>query len=117
MPLDLSATATALLTKLASNTHVKIKRVTGASTDNVSGIDTGGVETITAVPAAVTGLNAALIADTRIQANDTRVVCDNSYPPLMSDTIIIGTSNYKIVAINEKNHAGIIQAIEVICRG
>jgi hypothetical protein len=123
MSLDLSDVATELLTELASDTNVKIKRTTGAVFDPVAGTQTGGVTTITDLVAAVTKVDSALIDGERIQYGDKEVLMDNQFQPLMSDTIIIPDDQnndieYKIVSpIGGVNHAGIRQTYKVICRG
>ena len=123
MSLDLSEMATELLTELASDTHVKIKRTTGAVFDPVEGTETGGTTTITNLVASVTKVDSALIDGERIQYGDKEVLMDNQFEPLMSDTIIIPNDQgveieYKIVSpIGGVNHAGIRQFYKVICRG
>lgn len=123
MGLDLSAVATALLTNLASDTNVKIKRTTGAVFDPVAGTQTGGVTTVTNLVAAVTKVDKNLIDGERIQYGDKEVLMDNQFEPLMSDTVIIPDDQgneleYKIVSpIGGVNHAGIRQIYKVICRG
>ena len=123
MGLDLSQVATDLLTSLASDTHVKIKRTTGAVFDPVAGTQTGGTETVTNLVAAVTNVDKKLFDGERIKYGDKMVILDNQFEPLMSDLIVIPDDqgvelDYVIVSpIGGVNHAGIRQFYKVICRG
>lgn len=122
MGLDLSATATKLLTKLASTTHVKIKRTTGAVFDPVAGTQTGGTTTVTNLVAAVTKVDKVLIDGERIKYGDKMVILDNQFEPLMSDLIVIPDDqgvdlDCVVIDIGGVNHAGIRQIYKVICRG
>ena len=122
MGLDLSATATRLLTKLASNSNVKLKRTTGATFDPVAGTQTGGTTTTTNLVAAVVKPGSPLFQDERIRYGDKMVVMDNQLEPLYSDLIVIpddqgNAIDYVIVDIGGVNHAGIRQIYKVVCRG
>lgn len=122
MSLDLSGTATRLLNRLASNTHVKIRRVTGAVFDPVLGTRTGGTETVTNLVAAVTSIPENLLDDTRIQVGDKLVIADNAFTPIMSDLVLIpdvdgNDIEYRIITIDGFNHAGVQQFWRLVCRG
>ena len=122
MGLDLSATATRLLTTLASDTNVKLKRTTGAVFDPVAGTQTGGTTTTSNLVAAVINPASKLFDSERIQYGDKMVIMDNQIEPIMSDLIVIpddqgNAIDFVIVDIGGVNHAGIRQIYKVVCRG
>lgn len=116
MSLDLSTTATKLLTKLASTDFVKLVRKS-VTYDPALGTETVSSEIVTNLVAASLPVSSDLIDGTRIRANDKMILCDNAIKPLMTDFIRIDSIDYPIVDIREVNHAGTPQIYKVIARG
>ena len=118
MALDLSLTATKLLSSLASDDYVSIKREVGGVFDPVAGDTTGETLTQINLTAAVLSVNDAVFdGDNRLQFGDKMILADNKTAPLMSDVISFGGNDYKVVAIDGFNHAGTQQFYKVYCRG
>lgn len=119
MALDLSATATKLLRKLASTSesgYVQLKRETGGSIDPITGQKTAGTTELIGLNAAVTDMPATLVND-RINIDDKLVVCDNKAIPSSDDKLVIGGVEHSIILINgEGGHAGTIQAVRMAAR-
>lgn len=119
MALDLSATATKLLRKLASTKesgYVQLKRETGGSIDPITGQATAGTVELIGLNAAVTDMPANLVSD-RINAEDKLVVCDKETIPTSDDRLVIGGVEHTIILINgEGGHAGTTQAIRMAAR-
>ena len=113
--LDLSLTATKLLTKLASTDYVKLVRKTGGY-DPITGTETTS-ETVTNLVAASLPVSDNLVDGTRIRANDRMIICDNAIKPLTTDFIRIDDIDYPIVDIREVNPSGTPQIYKVIARG
>lgn len=119
MALDLSATATKLLRKLASKKEsgfVQLKRETGGVIDPITGQSTDGVIEFIGLNAAVTSMPQSLVND-RINIDDKLVVCDNETIPSSDDKLVIGGVEHSIILINgEGGHAGVTQAISMAAR-
>ena len=126
MSLDLSATATRLLSTLGSPDYVSIKKVTGRTFDPVTGLFSGGTTTETDLIAAVTTVTELTLsnqnsADNRVQVGDKVVMADKTIEPFLEDIIIIPDDSgipieYRIIQIGGSNHAGIRQVYRIVCR-
>ena len=122
MSLDLSNTATKLLSKLASTNYAKIRKTTGAVLDPIEGVFTLGTTTTSDLIAAVTVVTELNASDSRLEVGDRIVVCDKSIEPKMEDIIVIPDDDgapidYRIISIGGSNFAGIRQSYRVVCRG
>ncbi len=116
MALDLSLTATQLLTDLASTDYVEAIDVSGEVFDPVTGTKTGGTTTTQKLVAAVINVAQNLIDGERIKTDDKQIIFDNQYTPNMSTVFKFGGAEYRTVMIDGFNHAGTQQFWKVICR-
>ena len=117
MALNLSATATNLLSSLGSKEYIKIKRSSGGAYDPVAGETTGTTQSTIDCIGVVTSIDNKLIDGTRIKATDKMAILDNSITPVMTDLISFGGFDNTVIQIDEINHAGVTQLWKVICRG
>ena len=117
MSLDLSKTATALLSGLGDASYVKITRTTGGTFDPVAGETTDAITSVLDAIGAVIRLNSNLIDGERIVATDKMVMLDKGVTPTMTDLITFDGISHTIVQILETNHAGTTQLWKVVCRG
>ena len=116
MPLDLSKTATNLLSKLGSTTYVILVRTAGDTFDPVAGSNSGGTTTETSLVGIVSKIADGLIDGERIKEGDKQVIFDNAVTPLMTDIIKFDGKEYAITFIDGYNHAGVQQFWKVNCR-
>lgn len=116
MSLDLSKTATKLLSKLGSTTYVVLIRTSGGTFDSVAGVNTGGTVTETSLVGIVSRIADGLIDGERIKDGDKQVIFDNAITPLMTDIIKFNGKEYTITFIDGYNHAGVQQFWRVNCR-
>ena len=117
MALDLSATATSLLSTLGDPTYVKITRDTTGTLNPVDGDVTGSTEVLISAVGVVTKLKSSLIDGELIKRTDKMILLDNQTAPVMTDLITFNSIDHTIVAIDEVNHAGVTQLWKVVCRG
>ena len=111
-----AATALKLLQKFGSLGRVSIKRST-ATLDPIAGKYTGGTEATTQLTAVTVPIDKKLIDGERIKAADIMFLCGSDFQPLMSDTAIIDSNEYKIVHIAPIEPNGTNVLYKVICRG
>ena len=116
MPLDLSKTATKLLSKLGSKTYVKLIRKVNNSFDPVSGSYPDSSVSEISLTGIVSRIADGLIDGERIKDGDKQVIFDNSVTPLMTDVIKFDNKEYTITFIDGYNHAGTQQYWKVNCR-
>lgn len=112
MSLDLSATTTKLLRKLAATSesqYVQIKRETGGGVDDY-GEYTAGTSELIGLNAAVTQMPKNMVDGTRILATDLLVVTDKLIPINFNDRVLIDGVKHTIISIDAKNHSGTVQA-------
>ena len=112
MALNLSATATGLLRKLAATSesgYLKLERRTGSTEDPDTGIVTPGFAGELWINGALTGYRETEIDGNRIIKGDKKAVIDNLVKPLPSDVFIAGGDRFAIVSIEPVNHAGVVQ--------
>lgn len=122
MSLDLSSVATSLISNLASDTFVKLRRSTGKNFEPVDGITIGGSDVDFPLTAAVLDTSERLVSDFRVSQGDRVVIMDNKIEPKMDDLIVIPDDSgidevYRIVDIGGINHAGTRQFYQVVVRG
>lgn len=115
MALDLSATVTRLLDSLGEKGFLTLVSV--SKTYNPSTM----VETETTVTTALSGVSLSspdnLVDGERIKLTDKYFIIDGAVKPKMQDRIKVAGDEYTIIAINEHNHAGVVQYYEVFARG
>lgn len=117
MSLNLSSTATKLLSSLGNPQYVKITRKSGGTFDPVAGETTGESVSVLDAVGAVTSVKASLVDGERIRATDKMIVLDGAIKPVMTDLITFAGVDNAIVHIDEVNHAGIPQIYKVVTRG
>lgn len=113
MPLDLSATTTKLLRKLAATKqsgYVQLKRETGGGADPITGDWTDGVTELIGINAAVVSMPVTMVDGTRILSTDSLVVTDKETETQTDDRLLIGGVEHTMFSIDVKNHAGTVQA-------
>lgn len=116
MSLDLSATASKLLVKLASTSNVKLVQKTDTY-NPVTGEESSTSETVKNLTAAVIPMPSNLVDGTRVKSTDKMVIMDNQIKPKMTDFIRIDSVDYSIVEITAVNPSGTPQIYKVVARG
>lgn len=115
MALDLSATAKRILDKLGSRGFVKLVKL-DSTYEPVSGVKSS-TETVIDLSAASLPVPSELVDGERIKLTDKLIIMDNETAPDLSDIIRIEGKNYRIVSIEEVNHAGTVQIYKVVVSG
>lgn len=111
------ATMQRLLTRHGALGRVTIRRDTTGVEDPVAGEITGSTLVDTPLFSTTIPLRDVLIDGERIKATDIAFIADNAFKSLVSDSVIIDTREYKIVAIMPLNSNGVDIVYEVVCRG
>ena len=119
MALDLSATTTRLLRKLASKResgYVQLKRDAAGTTDPITGVYTAGTPELLPLNAAVVDMPQNLVGD-RVLVTDKLVIADNLVTPEASDRLVIGGVEHQMILIGGVGgHAGVTQSIRMAAR-
>lgn len=110
-------TATNLLLKFGSLGRVSISRNSGGTFDPVEGETTGASPTVTTLTSVTVPIKKNLIDGERILATDIMFICNSDFEPLMTDTVVIDSLEYKIIDIKPLTPNGVDVIYTVICRG
>ena len=111
MALDLSATATRLLRKLAATSESDFlvrRRVVGGGYDPING-DIPGTNEDTGLNGAALKNIQGLIPDSRIIVDAQPIVIDNKVEVLTDDSILVGGVDKSVLQVDTINHAGTVQ--------
>lgn len=100
----MATTAAALLKNFGQ--AMAIRRTTGDTYDPVAGSSSGGTTADTANFGVFVSLKTAFATDFDIAVGDKIAVVDSTIAPLVSDKLVVGSSAYSIIAIQEINPAG-----------
>ena len=114
---NMQATATKLLAKYGSPASYVINRTTGATHNPVTGDNTGGTVTATTLVGVATKLPKSLIDGTRILATDNMYIFDSAFEILMTDKMIDGGVEYRIVDVITIKPADTVLIYKVVARG
>lgn len=109
-----AASAKIMLNKFGSFGYVKLRRIE-SNLDPVSGTDTGTTTDydLTAVDLNIT--KDLLISDL-VKSTDRMIIMSSDVKPIMSDTILIDNSSYKVISIMPVSPAGTDVIYKVVCR-
>jgi len=108
-----AASAKRMLDRFGSFGHVKLNRPSGATDPITGGTITTESFSLTAVDLAV---GSDLIADGLVESTDRMVITSSDVKPLMNDTVLIGSTNHKIISIINVSPAGVDVIYKIICR-
>lgn len=110
----MAATTVALLAKFG--TSVVLARVTGASTDPITGVVTPGSDASVTTTGILKPYKDSMIDGVRILASDRELVITNEQAPLPTDKPTLDGEEWAIVNITEMNPAGTVIAYKLQVR-
>jgi hypothetical protein len=103
----LATTATNLLTKYGQT--VTLSRVTGATFDPTTGVDSGGSTTTWTGKGASFNYNSSEIDGAMIQESDIRLLLEAvSTTPAIGDQVTVDSVAYHVVSVNETSPGGVV---------
>jgi|TARA_Y100000034_G_scaffold126195_1_gene177067 hypothetical protein len=96
---EAAARLTKLLTTYGDTAAIQIKRTTGATKDRVAQTLTGGTPATTNLIGIVSKFNQDTFEGQRVRQTDKRVNVDNAFAPVLTDILMVNSTEHTIVAI------------------